>query len=399
MTRHRRGRLSQYALTTLKPGQWLSENLGYGKGSLQVRATPSRLLFYYRGAGERTRIPLGPGSGPEAMSLDRARENAWAMATATGSRSGKTGDGTLGALLVGYAERMATRGSATATQVLAMLRRHVERPHPALWMRRARTIGPEDFLAVFEPLVDQGKLPTARKLHASLHAAFQMALQSPFCAQSAEFRRYRVTVNPLSRIRPLEGGPPLPERVLSVTELQALWAHLDQLSSPPGSVLRFYLLTGAQRLEQLLRARREDLVDEGLILWDRKGRRRQPRLHLVPLIAPARLALIAMGGRGPHLVSVDGGLSGLHPSTLWRYVTDVADELLERGVVKARFSPADLRRTVETRLAALKIPPEVRAHLQSHGLNGIQTRHYDRHSYLDEKRDALIRLYRLISGR
>ena len=204
--------------------------------------------------------------------------------------------------------------------------------------------------------------------------------------------------NPLSRIRPLEDGQSPPERVLSVAELQALWAHLDQMSSSPGSVLRFYLLTGAQRLEQLLRARREDLVDEGLILWDRKGRRRQPRLHLVPLIAPARLYLIAMGGRGPHLVSVDGGRSGLHPSTLWGYVTDLADELLNRRLVEARFSPADLRRTVETQLAALKIPPKVRAHLQSHGLNGIQTHHYDRHSYQDEKRDSLFRLHTLIGA-
>ena len=106
---------------------------------------------------------------------------------------------------------------------------------------------------------------------------------------------------------------------------------------------------------------------------------------------------MAMTGRGPHVVSVDGGQSGLHPTTIWRYVTDAADQLLQEGLVKARFSPADLRRTVETRLAALRVPPEVRAHLQSHGLSGIQIRHYDRHTYLKEKRDALEQLFKLIS--
>ena len=36
------------------------------------------------------------------------------------------------------------------------------------------------------------------------------------------------------------------------------------------------------------------------------------------------------------------------------------------------------------------IPPaHVRAQLQSHGLGGVQARHYDRHDYMDEKRDAL----------
>ncbi len=396
MTTHRRGRLSQRAITSLEPGQWLSENLGYGKGSLQVRATANRTLFYYRGAGKRTRTALGPGSGPDALSLDLARDRAWRLATA--DQMTRAGDKSLGALLVGYAARLDSRGSATAASVLAMLRRHVQLPHPVLWLRSAAKIGPEDLLTMLEPLVDQGKLPTARKLRAALHAAFQVALQAPFCARSAEFRRFDVANNPLSRIRPVDGGRPLPDRVLSVGELRALWAHLSKMPTARGSVLRFYLLTGAQRLEQLLRATRSDLVEEGLILWDRKGRRQQPRQHLIPLIAPARLALAAMKGRGRYLVSIDGGRSGLHPSTLWRYVAHVADALVEQGLVQARFSPADLRRTVETRLAALQVPPVVRAHLQSHGLDGVQARHYDRHSYLGEKRDALERLFQLMSA-
>ena len=186
MTRHCRSRLSQRTLTFLQTGQWCSENLGYGKGSLQVRATPAGVLYHYRSGGERTRIPLGPGSGHRALSLDEARRKS--------------------------------------------------------------------------------------------------------------------------------------------------------------------------------------------------------------------LALAEMTGRGPHVVSVDGGHTALHPSTLWRYVNGVAEELLDQGGVATRFSPADLRHTVETHLAAVKIWPEVRAHLQSHGLSGVQTRHYDRHTYLDEKRDALRRLFRLLSG-
>jgi len=49
----------------------------------------------------------------------------------------------------------------------------------------------------------------------------------------------------------------------------------------------------------------------------------------------------------------------------------------------------DLRRTCETMLAAMGVSSDVRAHLQSHGLGGVQTRHYDRHSTMDEKRKAL----------
>jgi len=58
---------------------------------------------------------------------------------------------------------------------------------------------------------------------------------------------------------------------------------------------------------------------------------------------------------------------------------------LERGP----FSMRDLRRTAETHMAALGISSDVRAQIQSHGLGGIQARHYDRHDYMPEKRVAL----------
>jgi hypothetical protein len=48
-----------------------------------------------------------------------------------------------------------------------------------------------------------------------------------------------------------------------------------------------------------------------------------------------------------------------------------------------------VRSGVETLLAANGVSREVRGHLQSHGLTGVQARHYDGHDYLAEKRRAL----------
>ncbi len=42
--------------------------------------------------------------------------------------------------------------------------------------------------------------------------------------------------------------------------------------------------------------------------------------------------------------------------------------------------------------ASLGIGREVRAQLQSHGLGGVQDRHYDDHDYMPEKRAALLDL-------
>ena len=67
------------------------------------------------------------------------------------------------------------------------------------------------------------------------------------------------------------------------------------------------------------------------------------------------------------------------------------------------YSWRDLRRTCETMLARMGISKDLRAQLQSHGLSGVQDRHYDKHDYIDEKRTVLetwnIRLDELKNGK
>ena len=63
---------------------------------------------------------------------------------------------------------------------------------------------------------------------------------------------------------------------------------------------------------------------------------------------------------------------------------------IANGMQVEPFDLRDIRRTVETMLAGLGISRDVRAQLLSHGLSGVQNQHYDRHQYMDEKREALI---------
>jgi intergrase/recombinase len=62
---------------------------------------------------------------------------------------------------------------------------------------------------------------------------------------------------------------------------------------------------------------------------------------------------------------------------------------VKEGEARAPFQLRDIRRTVETILASLKVPKDVRSHLLSHGLGSVQNQHYDRHTYWPEKRQAL----------
>ena len=56
---------------------------------------------------------------------------------------------------------------------------------------------------------------------------------------------------------------------------------------------------------------------------------------------------------------------------------------------RVEFMLSDVRRTAETMMAAMGISRDLRAQTQSHGLGGVQQRHYDKHDYRDEKLWAL----------
>lgn len=133
---------------------------------------------------------------------------------------------------------------------------------------------------------------------------------------------------------------------------------------------------------------------------DGKGRRKVARNHDVPLIPAARAALDAMGQQlGPYLFTVSAGQSGAAYLTVQHRVRAIAEAMEQAGELeKGPFTVCGLRRTVETRLSAARLQPFDMAQLQSHGLGGVQARHYNKHDYLREKRAALETLHRLLTG-
>jgi len=60
-----------------------------------------------------------------------------------------------------------------------------------------------------------------------------------------------------------------------------------------------------------------------------------------------------------------------------------------RHLAIPRFSPHDLRRTVDTGLARLGVPEDVQKRVLNHAPQGVTAKHYNRHGYETEKRLAL----------
>jgi integrase len=134
-----------------------------------------------------------------------------------------------------------------------------------------------------------------------------------------------------------------------------------------------------------------DLSAEIVTLYDPKGARHQPRRHVVPLVGDAATILsrrLKMLTDGEPVLSTDTRTC-MRPETVSVAVAEIAQDLVKAREVREPFQLRDVRRTVETMLASLGVSSDVRAQLQSHGLGGVQQRHYDRHDYLGEKRQAL----------
>lgn len=435
--------LTDKKINSLKLGQWATETNARGAGQLQARGLQNkRVAYYFRYTDishQQIRIPLGTGlslleARRQTSSLSRQLQDGF-KAIPLPCRTPKssvskhrkiektiTQASTLGTLLLTYVTDLQRRDCTSAREVENTFKRHIHQAYPQYWNFPATAITTDHLLLMIRAVADQGKLRAADKLRCYIRAAYAAAIQARQHIEGLPaFIALNINSNPARDIPPIRNSSNTKTRVLSITELQTYWQHIKNLNTPAGALLRFHLLTGAQRIEQLRRASLEhyDPDTQTLTLYDPKGRRHQPRLHTIPILSQAQQAMQDMcsahhnnpynnqgNQQAPYIWSVTQGQYGACNSTASKALKQVIQEIRtkeaknsEGGSFLTDFTLGDLRRTVETRLAAAGVSRETRAQLQSHGLSGVQVRHYDRHDYLQEKRQALEILYQLLELR
>jgi integrase len=195
---------------------------------------------------------------------------------------------------------------------------------------------------------------------------------------------YGLETSPCDRVKPaaLIGAKQPRQRTLTDDEIRALWLGSEKLGYPFGPLYRLLLLTGARRGEVAgARWREFDLQKK---IWVVPPERfKSNASHLVPL-SDAAIAIIESLPRftkGDHLFSTAYGES---PVTGFSRHKVQLDKL----VAAPPWVIHDIRRTVRTRLASLRVPDMVAEMVIGHGRKGLQ-RVYDQHHYVDEMREAL----------
>ena len=303
----------------------------------------------------------------------------------------------------------------SAQDVRSTIRSRVE--GSKLATAQAASLEPEELVGLIRSAVATGKLRSADKLRSFLISAYKAAIAARFDASADEaLAAFEIKTNPASVIPPIKGGKGVPgARHLDDRDLGAFLRELLPNTSLGAQAVTLALFLGGQRAQQTARIRLADVNGDVRIL-DPKGRRERPREHWLPLlgrakaIVEARVAAARQVGDEFLFESVDtktGKRAHTRSESMNDAVKAARDAVTAAGHRWSEsaqgFTLEDLRRTAETHLARLGISKDDRAQLLSHGLGGVQARHYDRHEYMAEKRAALEKwnshLEKLAAGR
>ena len=206
------------------------------------------------------------------------------------------------------------------------------------------------------------------------------------------FKKFQVRSNPASETPAESDGNRDDKNPLSTRELQLYWDLIRPLTGLRGTALRLHLLTGAQRIEQLVRLLSANVTCERILIWDIKGCSAIPRAHEVPLVGLASTLFSELDLKGKFALSSDGGKSAIANTTLSDWAVEVVNDKIPNFLLKR------VRSGVETLLASRQVSKEYRGRQQSHGLGGVQDKHYDGYNYIIEKGQALLVLHNTLSG-
>jgi integrase len=159
--------------------------------------------------------------------------------------------------------------------------------------------------------------------------------------------------------------------------IATIWAVADKLGGVEGQFLKVLLLTG-KRKTALSEMRWEKIDASGF--WDAPPGRKNKRCHPVPLSSLAQRILHPRQASGPVFPGKRGGLLNVGSFYIER--------VIDAGAMKDFFLHG-VRHLCETKLAELKVKPNIRNLLFDHMAARGSGQVYDHHEYEDEMREAV----------
>lgn len=241
---------------------------------------------------------------------------------------------------------------------------------PAFGKRVAKDITRKDVIRLLEKIKSSPKPSAANHVLVILRRMYNWAIEQD-----------ELEVNPCLNIK-----KPVPikerERVLSKKEINEFGQACNQIGYPYGPLCQLLLLTG-QRCNEIARLQWDYIdFDEKIIRLPAENTKAK-RGHDIPL---SDLAINILKNlpkfSGPYVFTSGNGLKPVNGFSK------------AKVYIQEYFNPQenwrfhDLRRTAATNMAELGVPLHTISRVLNHAEGGV-TKIYARHSYLNEKREAL----------
>lgn len=347
-----------------------SSDPGFG-----VQVTPKGVVSFfqqYSWHGKRRFLTLG---AYPLLSLadarNKAREVRRDVAAGRDPRH-KATEATVRDVFTGYVAHMRRQGKASADEVeRALLRGKEDFAEYLDWPADALTSA--HLRDALRAMLRRGAGVMANRARSYVHSAYRWAIRhdnDPNRSGPA----FGVRHNPATDV-PVPTREAPGERVLSWEELAAAW-HAD-IPLLHRAAIRLLIVTGGQRVREVVEAQWAEF-EPGL--WS-MPRTKNGRPHLVPLTTlaeevVAEIRTLVPSGR--YLFPLSGDPRLKRP---------FRDDTLYKAV--SGWTPRDLRRTCKTLMGEAGVDKFTRDRIQNHAINDVSGKHYDRYSYLTEKRAGL----------
>jgi len=339
----------------------------------------------YRHGGRLRRLTLG--TYPQVSLADaRAKAREALLASVQGHDSA--------------GEEQTERGAATVGELAHEYVEHHAKPNKRSWRRdqrilerevlprwrhtKANAVTRRDVRQLLDDIVARGAPIQANRILALVRKVFNFGIEHDI-----------LEVNPCHGLRrPAEERQR--DRVLSADEIEIVWRGFDEEPLLTGAPFKLQLLTGQRSGE--INTMRWDEIDVTTGWWTIPAERaKNGRTHRVPLSPQAQSILESFRSQASGSPWVFP-----HPQRQEEPFTRLDAAILRirrrSGVV---FAPHDLRRTAASHMTSMGISRLTVAKILNHAERGV-TAVYDRHSYDQEKRQALeawgARLEDLVTG-
>jgi len=297
--------------------------------------------------------------------------------------------GTVSDLFDVYIRDLELDGKRSAREVRRIYVKHID---PVIGTELVAAVTTDDILDVLTPIVRRGSPVHADNVRAYLRAAFELGIHAKNISRwRGQIPEFGIEHNPVVATRRAVKRKPVGTRVLDWSEVGAVWSS-NHLSPSSRMALQFLIATG-QRVEEVLRASWTEF-DLNESLWVIPGERRKTRNtsgepHLVPLAPLHRGLLKAIKETSQSREWLFPHQDGQQPRN-----ADALCQATRRFCVKNHlkpFAPRDCRRTFKTLTGSIGMGLELRNRLQGHAMTDVGSVHYDRWSYLPQKREGMAR--------